>query len=196
MRAALAAAFAVALASASAARAQSTDAFAGLGTNTKDPIQIEADKLTILDNEKKAVFSGNVNVVQGELTMRAQNLVVFYAADAAKTAAGSGKNPAAGAQQITKIEANGGITVRQKDQTATGDKAVYSAAEQTVRLTGNVVLSQGQNVVRGCALIVNLQTRSSQIESAGCGRVMFLGTPGNAKDPAKPEEAKPDKKRP
>jgi len=187
-----------------AAQAPGTDAFAGFGTNSKDPIQIEADRLVILDKDKKAVFSGNVNVAQGDMTMRAQNVVVFYAGSAAKSvtaeavkpppneakggsAGDTAKSGAGGAQQITRIEADGGISVKQKDQTATGEKAVYDAAQQTVRLSGNVVLSQGENVVRGDSLVVDLRTRSSRIESEGSkpGRVFFLGVPGRGKpDPA------------
>jgi lipopolysaccharide export system protein LptA len=208
-----------------AAQAPGTDAFAGLGNNSKDPIQIEADRLEIMDKDKKAVFSGNVNVAQGDMTMRAQSVVVFYSGNATKSVAGevvksppneakvppneakapsseakagsrgdAARSGAGGAQQITRIEADGGITVKQKDQTATGEKAVYDAAQQTVRLMGNVVLSQGENVVRGDSLVVDLRTRSSRIESGGSkpGRVFFLGVPGSGKpDPAKPDRKKP-----
>jgi len=171
----------------SAALAQGAGPFSTMGADNKDPIQIEADRLSISDKDKKATFSGNVNVVQGEMTMKAQNLVVFYAGSAVGAGAPAGGNAA---QQITRIEAQGGVSVRQKDQTATGEKAVYDALDQKVRLTGNVVLAQGpSNVLRGCGLVVDLRTRSSEIESGkSCGRVSGVFTPG-ARPPG-PEASK------
>ena len=42
------------------------------------PVQIEAATLEVRDKNKTATFSGNVQVVQGDTTMKCQSLVVFY----------------------------------------------------------------------------------------------------------------------
>lgn len=215
----------------SVAGAQNADVLSGFATNDKEPIQIEADKLTILDKDKKAEFSGKVKVVQGEMTMTAETLIVFYSASAMdgmnkdkekknknkkpkpeedlvaevkpegakdkdKAATENGEAPK-GTPQITRIVAEGGIRVQQRDQVATGKKAVYEAATQVVKLSGDVVLTQGKNVVKGDTLVVNLATRESQIVSAGraqdAGRVTFIGTPGSDKkgeDKGKAKDAK------
>ena len=55
----------------------------------------------------------------------------------------------------------------QKDQTATGDNGVFDMRANTVTLLGNVVISQGQNVVRGDRLTVDMTTGVSQV---GCGK--------------------------
>src|ERR1700751_3568371 len=49
------------------------------GAQDKDqPVQIEAASLEVRDKNKMATFSGDVQVVQGDTTMKCQRLVVFY----------------------------------------------------------------------------------------------------------------------
>ena len=63
------------------------------------------------------------------------------------------------------------MVVNQKDQTATGDKAIYDISDDTVRLFpapgGQVVVTQGPNIVRGPRLTVHLATGISHFESDG-----------------------------
>jgi lipopolysaccharide export system protein LptA len=73
--------------------------------------------------------------------------------------------------------------VTQKDQTATGDLGVFDMKANTVTLTGNpVVMTQGQNVLRGEKLVVDLTSGVSRVESnkGGQGRVQGLFQPGSA----------------
>src|SRR6202167_4422196 len=48
------------------------------GQDKDQPVQIEAASLEVRDKDKKATFSGDVQVVQGDTTMKCQKLVVFY----------------------------------------------------------------------------------------------------------------------
>ena len=105
------------------------NALQGFQQNRGQPVQIEASRLEVRDKDKIATFSGNVKVVQGDTTMRCKVLVVFYeqpSKDGQQVAAAVKTMPAAkpgpgGSSQISKLEASGGVTVTQKDQTATGD---------------------------------------------------------------------------
>lgn len=161
----LAAALAITLCS--GARAQDfAAAFADFDTGSGDPIQIEADKLEVRDAEKVAVYSGNVRVRQGDTILEAPELRVFYVGQAAP-------NGAAGSS-VTRIEAGPGVSVRSGDQTATGDRAVLDMAKDLVTLEGNVILTQGTNVVRGDRVVVNLATKQGRVEG---GRVQTLITP-------------------
>src|ERR1700685_3007388 len=134
-----------------------------------------------------ATFSGDVQVVQGDTTMKCQKLVVFYGQEVgiAQKEAGTAQNappdakpdtkPAAapagpkGAQNIRRIEARGGVTVITKDQNASGDLGVYDLISKTITLTGNVVVSQGQNVIHGERVIVDTVTGNARVESAANG---------------------------
>ena len=75
--------------------------------------------------------------------------------------------------------------VTQKEQTATGETGVFDMKTNTVTLTGKVVMTQGQNVLRGDRLVVDLTTGVSRVESGknGQGRVQGLFQPGSARRP-------------
>ena len=163
------------------------------GGGQDQPVQIEAASLEVRDKNKMATFAGNVQVVQGDTTMKCQRLVVFYGEEVGiaqngnppppKPAGDAKKSP----QNIRRIEARGGVTVVTKDQNASGDLGVYDLLAKTITLTGNVVVSQGQNVIHGERVVVDTETGNARVESggsgaganaAGGGRVRALIQPG------------------
>src|SRR5580693_2277006 len=88
------------------------------GQDKDQPVQIEAASLEVRDKNKMATFSGDVQVVQGDTTMKCQKLVVFYGQEVgigqggaqAGTPAPDTKPAMAGpkgAQNIRRIEARG-----------------------------------------------------------------------------------------
>jgi lipopolysaccharide export system protein LptA len=153
-------------------------AFSDFDSGSDKPIQIEADRLEVRDPQKLAIYSGHVRVRQGDTILETPELRVFY----------SGQGPGAGAtaaadsgpigSKVSRIEAGPGVSVRSGDRTATGQQAVFDLDRDLVTLEGNVVLTQGDNVVRGERLIVNLTTNEGRVEG---GRVQTLITPGAAK---------------
>ena len=175
--------------------AASSPAKPGQFENKDAPVQIEAATLEVHDKSKTATFSGNVQVVQGDTTMRCRSLVVFYGQEVgigepgAETTTGTAiKTPlggSKGAQNIRRIEARGAVTVLTKDQSASGDLGIYDLKTKTITLSGNVVVSQGQNVIHGERVVVDTETGNARVESgsgAGAsapgGRVRALIQPG------------------
>ncbi|WP_319498561.1 LptA/OstA family protein [uncultured Cohaesibacter sp.] len=150
------------------------DVASGLRTNPDAPIEIEADQLDIFDKDKIAVFKGSVRAKQGETTLQTSTLTIHYAGGGAGTA-----------QSITRLEAQGGVTVSQKDQKATGSAASVDMASEIIILSGNVVLTQGKNVLRGSKLTINMRSGAAQLASSGAsngsngksGRVQGLFIP-------------------
>jgi len=146
------------------------------GQNKDQPIHIEAATLEVHDKAKTATFSGSVQVVQGDTTMRCRSLVVFYGGEegaaakpvvATRPAADGPATPGMpqGAQSIRRIEARGGVTVVTKDQNASGDLGVYDLKSKMITLTGNVVVSQGKNVLHGERVVVDMTTGNARVES-------------------------------
>lgn len=167
LRLVLAAATLAALASAATAQTFS-DAFAGFGSNSQEPIQIEARELEVEDKTNSATFKGDVVVSQGETQLKTQRLRVFYDGSA-------GGNVQ---QQISRLEASGRVYISSKDQTATGDQASFDMQRQVMVMTGKeVVLSQGPNVVVGNRLTVNLKTGKADLQAPKSGRVKVLIQP-------------------
>jgi lipopolysaccharide export system protein LptA len=146
------------------------------GGNQDQPVQIDAAALEVRDKKKTATFTGDVQVVQGDTTMKCQTLVVYYgkevglAANAPGGTAKSDSDPTpTSAQNIRRIEASGGVTVVTKDQNASGDLGVYDLMEKTITLTGNVVVSQGPNVIHGERVVVNTVTGNARVEASNQG---------------------------
>jgi lipopolysaccharide export system protein LptA len=146
------------------------NALQGFSQNRNQPVQINAQTLEVRDKSKVATYTGNVKLVQGDTTLHCKILIVYY--DGGNQAAGqtvqaSTPGPS-GSQQIRKIEAIGNVIVTQKDQTATGEKAIYDTVDDTVRLFaapgGYVAVTQGPNIVRGPRLTVHLDTGVSHFE--------------------------------
>lgn len=140
-------------------------AFQGLSTDSDEPIQIEADRLEIRDSEQLAVYTGNVRVQQGATSLKTPELRVHYSGEAAGGVPGSA---------VERIEAGSPVLVESEGQTATGDHAVLEMARDIVVMTGNVVLTQGDNVLRGERLTVNLKTKQARMQG---GRVQTVITP-------------------
>jgi len=161
-----------------------SNALQGFSQNRNQPVQIEAASLEVRDKDKLATFSGNVKVVQGDMVMRCKSLLVFYEQQGQQAGAQTMKAATpgpGGSSQISRLEATGGVTVNQKDQTATGDKALFDMKANTVTLQGNVVVSQGQNIMRGDRLVVNLTTGVSRVDGAGPVKLLMQQGGGDSK---------------
>src|SRR5215831_7847796 len=93
------------------------------GTNSKEPISVDADKLVYYDKERKAVYSGNVVVIQGETKMTCSVMTVFL--DRAPTQAApqptNGQSGPPADSGVKHLDATGPVTVVSKTQVATGD---------------------------------------------------------------------------
>jgi lipopolysaccharide export system protein LptA len=91
------------------------------------------------------------------------------AASATPKPAGAGGLGDAG-NQISKIEARGDVVITtDQDQTTTSDWALYDVPAQLVTVGGNVVLTQGKNVLKGDRLVIDLKTGESRFENTGNG---------------------------
>jgi len=129
------------------------------------PRYITSATLEVRDKDKMATFSGDVHLVQGDTTMRSRTLVVFYDDDAPAKSAPGHAGPQQN-QQIKRVEAKSDVIVVQKDQAATGESGIFDMKSNTATLVGNVVISQGANVVQGNTLTVDMTTGVSRI---ACG---------------------------
>jgi lipopolysaccharide export system protein LptA len=156
-----------------AANKGQSNALQGFSENRNKPVQIEAATLEVREKEKKATFSGNVKVVQGDTMMQSKALVVFYEQDASGGNMKAAQPGPGGSQQISKLEATGGVKVTQKDQIATGDSAYFDMRANTVTLNGNVTVTQGKNIMKGDRLVVDMTTGVSRVEGKGPVRLLI-----------------------
>lgn len=162
-----------------AAQAPAETNLRGLKLSGDQPIQIESDKLEVRETENVAVFSGNVSVTQGSTLMKSGRMIVYYAKDGGSVATGSAS--------IDKLEVDGKVYVKSDNQVATGDRGVFDMKTETLVLSGNeVVLSEGDNVLVGCKLTVQMRNGKAHVEGcasgqSGNGRVTLSITPKSQK---------------
>lgn len=169
---------AIALLTVTAGSAMAQTSNTGIKLDGDKPIQIESDKLEVREQENKAIFTGNVSVVQGTTLMKAGIMTVFYAANG-----GGGGAAAADSQQIDRLEVANKVYIKSENQVATGDEGTFDVKSSTFTLKGKeVVLTDGGNVAKGCSLVVNTATGRSQLDGCGqgsTGRVQVQITPSN-----------------
>ncbi len=141
--------------------------------DSEAPIEIASDNLEVLQDQNKAIFSGNVIAKQGDTTMKSATMTVFY--DNTGSSEGEGGSSGKG---ISRIESSGKVVFVTPEETAQGDTAIYNVATKTIDLVGNVVLTREQNILKGSALNYNMVTKRSVLSAGSTGRVRGLFVPG------------------
>ena len=134
-------------------------AFGGLKTDTTLPVQVQADQLSVSQADGKAVFSGNVVVMQGDMKLQAKEVTVEYSTDK---------------KAIKSLHAAGGVTLAAGTDAAQADSADYSPDSGTLVMSGKVILTQGGAAISGETLNLSLKTGTGTME----GRVTTTFTPG------------------
>ena len=179
------------------------------GGNSKAPVSIEADKLVYYDKEQKAVYSGNVVIIQGDTKLTCSTMTIYMEksgapangeaakstapanGEPAKPAAASGLPGSAGdSSRVRHLDCSGPVTVLSKTQTATADNGAYDKPQNKVWLIGHVTLSDGGNVTKGDKLTYDLTSGQATVDTGGAsGRVKGQFLPGGAEgaSPAKPK---------
>ena len=135
-------------------------AFGGLKHDSTLPVEITSDQLSVDQSTGKAIFSGDVLIGQGALRLTATTVEVVY--DTKDTS------------QISQLIATGGVTFVNGGEAIEAQKAVYDINAASVTLSGDVILTQGQNALSGQRMVVDLATGTGQIE----GRVKTILQPG------------------
>lgn len=107
-------------------------------TNNTDPIFITSDRMEMDRKKGTIIYSGRVVAKQGEATIKGDKLTASYSEDL---------------KQITEIVAEGNVHITQADRVATGNKAVFDGKKQTITLSGNPVVRQGNSELSGSRIL-------------------------------------------
>lgn len=130
---------------------------AGLSSGS-GPTDVEADQLDVYEDKGLAVFRGKVLAHRGDQQISAGVLEVGFTPGA--TAAGAGGQRGS---QLTRMVARDRVSVKAPNgQVATSDHMLYEAKSELITLTGNVIVSRDQNVVKGDKLVIDLKTGQSR----------------------------------
>lgn len=141
------------------ALAQATIAFGELEQDTTLPVDVAAESFSVNNADGTALFSGDVLVTQGEMTLAAAEVLVEYTPEG---------------NAINRLLASGGVTITSLGDAAEAAEAVYTIDSGVIVLTGNVLLTQGPSAMSGQKLTIDLKDGTGVME----GRVTTTFVPG------------------
>lgn len=127
--------------------------------DTNAPVDVGADRAEVDDRANRAIISGNVDVRQAQLRLRADRVTINYAG---------------GASKIQRIDATGGVTLTSPSETIRGNTAIYDLNAKIITLLGNVSLENPDGRVNGGRLVYDLRSGRAVMDGG------VAGAPGSA----------------
>ncbi len=128
---------------------QAQVALGGLTVDATAPVEVTADSLTVDQNTRSAVFAGDVVITQGEMHIAAGRVEVIYGEDTGA---------------IARLSLSGGVTFVTAQEEAEAQTADYDLTSGTLALSGDVLLSQGANVLSAQRMTINLRDGTAVME--------------------------------
>ena len=132
--------------------------FAQYESDSELPIEITADSMEWLNEKRIAVARGNADAVQGRYKLHAA-ILTAHMAEEPPTRSDT-------VSRIRKIEAEGNVVLTTPNETARGGEGTYDVENKIATLLGSVVLTQGDNVLHGQKLIMDLVTGRTRLEGS------------------------------
>ena len=78
---------------------------------------------------------------------------------------------------ISQVTASGNVYYVTPTETIRGDRAVYTVSTSSIVVTGDVILTQGRNVLTGGRLTYNIDTGAAQMEGGTGSRIQGVFYP-------------------
>ncbi len=133
----------------------SSQGWAQFKADSEAPIEVTADSMEWLQEQRIAIARGNADAVQGRYTLHA-DVLTAHMTEVEGSSTGD----------IRRIDAKGHVVLTTPDEKARGEAGVYDVEKGVAVLVGSVVLIQGDSVLRGERLVMNLETGRSTLEGA------------------------------
>jgi lipopolysaccharide export system protein LptA len=113
------------------------------------PVDIHSEEMTVDFEKHRIVFKGDVKVLQSDFSLAASEVTAIFGESA---------------DDIMKIVAEGDVSIRKADKEAWGQQAVYDRESATILLTGQPILKQGRNFIKGDEILVSLDEDRMEVK--------------------------------
>lgn len=123
--------------------------------NTNAPVDYAADRIELQDRQNRVVLSGNVDIKQTELRLRAARTIVDFTDQ--------------GSLKIQRITASGGVLVTRGSEVARGDVAIYDFNKRIITMVGNASLLRDGDTLRGKRFVIDLRSGVSSADGRVSG---------------------------
>lgn len=137
----------------------------------RGPVRIEAKTLEFEYKTGNLTYRGEVQVSQGDIVLTSDTLLVRLDTE--------------NVGRPKEIVAEGNVRVVSGERVATGGRAVFDQAAQTITLSRNAVLRDGPNEVAGDKVVVYIEEQRSIVEG-GQDRVRAVLFPSGKATPGTP----------
>lgn len=129
------------------------------------PVAYGADAQEYIDAQRVMHLRGRAELIQAQNRLRANTISLHFAArnNTSGTEFGSSGD-------IERIVAEGDVYFVTPTEVVRGDNAVYTVSNDTIVVTGDVIVTRGQNVMTGSRLTIGVEA----------GRVTMDGAPTEA----------------
>ena len=143
------------------------------------PVSYSADNLQYFDGDRRLVLTGNVDIVQNDARLRANQITLYFSHSTAPQGAGGGAQSGGGlgSGDIQRMLAEGDVYYVRPQQSARGDRADYETSTDSVTFSGNVVVASEENVIRGETMVLQIGSRQTVIRPQNGQRVRGVFVP-------------------
>jgi lipopolysaccharide export system protein LptA len=152
-----------------------------LNMDKGQPIQIQSDRMDAYQEKKVVIFSGNAIATQGDRTIKADRLLIYYK-DRSGSPEKKNVTDIGAAGDLERLEAQGRVTITETNRIVTGDHAVFYQDSQKIVMTGSAVMREGKNIIKGGKVIVFLDEDRGVVESSESKRVTATIYPDEKKE--------------
>jgi lipopolysaccharide export system protein LptA len=152
-----------------------------LNMDKNQPILIQSDRLDAYQEKRMVIFSGNAVATQGDKTIKADRLLIYYK-DKPGNAKKKDVKDMGNAGDLEKLEAQGHVNITQTNRVVTGENAVFYQDSQKIVMTGNAVMREGKNMVKGDKIVVFLSEDRGVVEGSESKRVTATIYPNEKKE--------------
>jgi lipopolysaccharide export system protein LptA len=123
------------------------------GHNSDAPVDWNAERIEVQDQQGRAILTGNVVAKQAELTLTASRVVAAYS-----------KRPST---HVDRLDASGGVVIRGPGETARGAFGIYDLNQKIITMVGSVTLTRCDATVSGARLVYDLNTGRAVMDGGG-----------------------------
>jgi lipopolysaccharide export system protein LptA len=125
--------------------------FAALAAPSAGPLHIQSDSLAVDYKKNSAMWKGHVHAARADGQLTSDSLKVTYGKDF---------------HELQNMMASGNVRISRGTQWSTSNQAVLDQARQTVVLTGDPIVHDGNDQIAGSKITVYLKTGESVVEGA------------------------------
>ena len=138
--------FLLAILTSSMALSQS-NSFGSLATDRTKSIEFKSERLIFNQEMNLAELFIGVKITQGETILSAEYVKAIYSRD----------------NSLETVYAKGNIELKSDHDIARADEAIYSLTNNSISLTGNAKLIQGENSIMANQILINTETGLTQL---------------------------------